>query len=116
MAKELCFDVVSKAINERTEESGHELVVDEQNLSALRECCSVVDVLVDKFQGRDISATVMEKSGNLIQVNFILKYLCIGNNKNIFYYMMDNVCACKFYCREDDSIMVSLAFPSVWSE
>jgi hypothetical protein len=109
-----CFDVVSLVVNEATNQFSPLWKTDEGKLNVLKQYCSVIDKLVEEYDGESFEVDVNEIKMTVC-ISSTFEDITIQEHNQKLNELVKRANSVSFRPSEDgEGVTVDLVFPSVW--
>lgn len=108
-----CFDVVSMVVEEASRQFAPSWELDSELYNILKQYCSVIDSLVEEFDGESLDVFV-DDIKMTIKVILECPDITIESASHNFYKLAQRSNSVTFGVSEDENLNVEFVFPSVW--
>lgn len=109
-----CFDVVSLVVNEATKQFSPLWKIDEGKLDVLKHYCSVIDKLVEEYDGESFEVDV-DDIKMTVCISSTFEDITVQERNQKLSELIKRASSVSFRPSEDsDGVTVDLVFPSIW--
>lgn len=108
-----CYDVVEMVTEEATSQFGSLLKVDEERQQELRECCSMIDILAEKFGGISYEVEVDDETTD-ITVSLVCGEFEVDADSDDFYGLVSRTKKIEFKSYENEQLQIDFIFGGIW--
>ena len=109
-----CFDVVDVVVQEATERFAPVWEVNTRRYNVLKQYCSIIDSLSDRFGGESYEVEI-DETKMTISIKLECLDMTIKSVTQIFYGLADQAEPANFTSNpENGNLIVEFVFPSIW--
>lgn len=109
-----CFNVVSSVVEEANERFSPRWRLDQERYQILEQYCSVIDALIEEFDGESIEVSVDEDITMCVAIVLECPELTIQSKEHKFYDLIQRCIAFSFSQSDEENLEIKFIFPSLW--